>query len=511
MPSNTIRIARNTLMLYFRQILIMLVSLYTVRVVLNTLGAEDYGIYNVVAGVVTMFGFLSGSMASASQRYFSFEIGRGDFEQLKKTFSLSFLIYVLIAALVLLLAETVGLWFVNNKLVMPPERMDAARWVYQFSILSFLFTVLTMPYMAAIIAHEDMNIYAYMSIIEAVLKLGIVFLLGVISADKLQLYGILLCMVAVVNTTIYRTICTKKYQECRFGFYWNKDFFREITSFISWNLFGSIAEIAKTQGITIILNVFFGVIVNAARGLSIQLDGAVKSFSQNFTAAVRPQITKEYAAKNYDGMTKLTFRSAKISYFLMLLFSVPLLFEMPYILKLWLKNPPAYSLIFMSLMLIDSLLYSVSVPIMYVAQATGKIKLYQSVVSSIILLDVPVSFVLLKQGLPPYTVLIVRIILTIIAFFARLIMIKRLVPFSITNFSKYVIAPVLFVSFLSVILPSIIKYIFEESFFRFCISFILSICWTLVCIYFIGLKGNERIYIKNFVIQKLKISKYMED
>jgi O-antigen/teichoic acid export membrane protein len=227
--SNTARIAKNTLMLYFRQILIMLVSLYTVRVVLNTLGAEDYGIYNVVAGVVAMFGFLSGAMASASQRYFSFEIGRGDFDQLKKVFSLSIVIYILIALIVLLMVETIGLWFVSNKMAIPVERKNTALWIYQTSIISFLFTILTAPYMAAIIAHEDMNIYAYMSIIEVILKLVVVFLLRIIQLDKLQLYGILMGAIAVMNTVMYRIICSVKYPACKFEFYWNKALFNVVS------------------------------------------------------------------------------------------------------------------------------------------------------------------------------------------------------------------------------------------------------------------------------------------
>lgn len=295
MSSNTTRIAKNTLMLYFRQILIMLVSLYTVRVVLETLGAEDYGIYNVVAGVVTMFGFLSNSMAGASQRYLSFEIGRGDFERLKTIFSLSLTIFILIAVIIVLLAETVGLWFITNKLIIPSERRIVAYWVYQFSIISFVFTILTTPYMASIIAHEDMNIYAYVSIVEAMLKLGIVFVLNIIPFDKLQIYGILLCITTFINTAIYRIICTAKYKECQFKIYWNNILFKDIIGYTGWTLLGVLADIFKKQAITILLNQMFNPLVVAARSIAFTITGAVNSFFNQFMMALRPQIVKSYA------------------------------------------------------------------------------------------------------------------------------------------------------------------------------------------------------------------------
>lgn len=294
--SNTTRIAKNTIFLYFRQILIMLVSLYTVRVVLNVLGAEDYGIYNVVAGVVTMFSFLSGAMASASQRYFSFDLGKGDTEHLKITFSVTLSIYLLLILVVVILAETVGLWFVNNKLVIPPERMMAAKWIYQFAVLNFVVTMITTPYMAIIIAHKKMSVYAYVSIIEVSLKLGIVFLLKVLPYDKLIVYGILLAVVSFINTSIYRFYCYKNYSECKFLFVKDKKLFKELISYSSWNLFGSVASMVRNQGLTILLNLFFGPLINALRAVAMQVNVAVLSFAQNFSTALRPQIIKSYAA-----------------------------------------------------------------------------------------------------------------------------------------------------------------------------------------------------------------------
>jgi O-antigen/teichoic acid export membrane protein len=497
--SNTQRIAKNTLMLYFRQILIMLVSLYMVRVVLETLGAEDYGIYNVVAGVVSMFGFLNNSMATASQRYFAFELGRGDLKQLKRLFSLSLLIYALIVLIVLVLAETIGLWFVNTKLIIPRERMETAFWIYQFSIISFVFTIIVSPYMAAIIAHEDMDIYAAVSIVEAVLKLGIVFLLKIIVLDKLQLYGILLCVVTAVNTGIYRTICKLKYQECKFSFYWNKSLFIELTGFTGWNLFGAVSHIVRIQGINILLNLFFGPLVNAARGIAVQVNSAVNTFSQNFITAVRPQITKRYASEKYDEMFDLVFFSAKLSYFLMFVFTVPVLFEMSYIIKIWLKNPPSYSVLFIYFGFLDILLDSVSYPLMYVAQATGKIKLYQSIVSGTVLLNMPFAYLTLKMGFPPYSVMVIGLLLTIIAFFVRIFMIKRLLSlFSIMAFIKQVLIPLFFVSVLSLLFPFFVINILDESFFRLCVS-LFGIIITIFCIYYIGLTKSEQMSVKRYI------------
>ena len=293
--SDTRRIARNTLMLYFRQILIMVVSLYTVRVVLNVLGAEDYGIYNVVAGVVTMFSFLNGAMTTASQRYFAFDLGKNDTEHLKITFNVTFQIYIILACIIVLLAESVGIWFVCNKLVIPAERMFAAVVIYQCSILSFLFTLISTPYMASLIAHENMDVYAYVSIVEVLFKLLIVFLLKVLLYDKLIVYGILLATVALINNVIYQFYCRSHYSECKLEFIKDRKYLKELFFYGGWNFIGSFAAVLKTQGVSIIMNMFFGPVVNAARGIASQVSNTLMTFSSNFSVALRPQIIKSYA------------------------------------------------------------------------------------------------------------------------------------------------------------------------------------------------------------------------
>lgn len=507
--SNTSRIAKNTLALYFRQILIMLVSLYTVRVVLATLGTEDYGIYNVVAGVVTMFGFLSGAMATASQRYFSFEMGKENADEteqvvstnsitninntgLSRIFSVTLTIYALMALIIIVLAETVGLWFVNTKLVIPESRVTAANVIYQCAVGSFLFTVMTTPYMSDIIAHENMNVYAYVSIVEAVLKLVIVFVLRIGHADKLILYGILLLCVAAINTSMYRLYCRRHYAECKFRFMWDGKLFKEMASYVGWNTFGSAVGVFKNQIVNILLNQFFGAVVNAARAIASQVNSAVVSFSQNFSTAIRPQIIKSYASNEKDECERLVFRGCKMTFFLMYVFTLPLVLEMPFVLEVWLKNPPENAVLFARLVLIDALVDSVSYPIMTLAQSTGKIKLYQGVVGGILLLNFPVSYICLKCGLPAYSVLVVAIIITFIAFFVRILIVKHLTEFSIRKFFKKVCVPIFCASFLAAIIPVTADLFLNNPLFKFFVVVILSVGFTALSVMFVGMSRTER-------------------
>lgn len=502
MQSENKKIARNTLMLYFRQILILLTSLYTVRIVLQALGAEDYGIYNVVAGTVTMFGFLSSSMATASQRFFCFEIGQGNTEKLQKIFSLTFIIYLILAVLLFAFAETVGLYFLRNKLVIPEERLQASFWIYQFTIFSFIITILTTPYMAAIIAHENMKIYAYAGIAEAALKFGVALSLKFLPFDNLISYGFLLMIVTSINTAFYRFFCTARYPECRLIFIWDKEKIKEIISYSSWNLFGSSVGIIKNQVLNILLNIFFNPIVNAARSISIQVNNAVNSFAINFTTAMRPQIIKQYAAGNFNNANRLVSNGCKYTFFLMLIFSMPLILEMNYVLKIWLSNPPESAAVFTRLALIDAVITSISYQIMTLAQATGKIKLYQSLVGSILLMNLPMSFLILKLGAPAYSVMTVTIIISCIATAARLLIIKLLTPFSITAFFANSLLPIFCTTSTACIIPTIIHFAMPENFIRFCIVVFTSIFMMIFCIITIGLSRNERIDIIQCIKKK---------
>ena len=503
-PSSTSRIAKNTLFLYFRQILIMLVSLYTVRVVLATLGAEDYGIYNVVAGVVVMFGFLSGAMATASQRFLSFELGRGDTEMLKKTFSVTMCIYLFLILIIIALAETVGLWFVKRKLVIPVGRMPAAMWVYQFSAANFAVTLMTAPYMAAIIAHENMSVYAYASIVEAALKLAAVFLLRMIPYDKLALYGIILLFVGLVNTSIYRFYCRLHYEECSFRFVWNGAMFREIFGYMGWNLFGSAVGVFNNQVLNIILNQFFGPLVNAARAVSTQINSAVNSFSANFSTATRPQIIKDYAADRIDGSHRLVFRACKMTFFLMFVFTLPLVLEMPYVLGLWLRDVPGNTVVFARLTLMDALVTSVSYPIMTLAQATGRIALYQGVVGGLLLCNLPVAYLLLRLGFPPYSVMVGQVAISVLATVVRLVITNWLSRFSLRRFAVKVALPRALVVALSALIPTLIVWRSRESFLRFFVTVISSVAGSSLLFLFVGLDKGERSAVTVGIFKKIR-------
>ena len=494
---NNKRIAKNTLLLYFRMLLMMGVSLYTIRVVLNTLGAVDYGIYNVVGGVVTMFSFLSGTMAGASQRFFAFEIGRKDYQQLKKTFSMTMTIYVMIAVVILILAETIGLWFLNNKMTIPAERMESANWIYQFAILSFILTMFAIPYNAAIIAHERMNVYAYVSIIEVTLKLAIVYILVVFSFDKLKLYAVLMFAVTAIVTSIYQIYCRKKFDECRFSFYWNKSLFKEIVSYSGWNLFGALAGIFSNQGISIVLNMFFGPVVNAAQAIATQVNNTINQFIINFSTAVNPQITKYYAAGEKEEMIKLVFQSSKFSYFLMFILSMPVLLETNFILSMWLKEVPDYVVIFTQLVIITALIDSLSQPLITSLLATGKIRNYQLIVGGIRLLNLPVSYCFLKFGFPPQTVMYIAIGFAVLSLTLRLLMSQNMLGFPVGNYISNVIIKIIVSSIIAYCIPLWIIFKWnDDNPLRFVIILATGLASALIFIYFLGLLKSERVSIK---------------
>jgi len=494
---NNKRIAKNTILLYFRMLLTMGVSLYTSRIVLNTLGVEDFGIYNVVGGVVIMFSFLNSSMSSATQRFLSFELGKGDYAQLKKVFSMSVNIHAVIAIAIFILAETIGLWFLNAKLNIPEGRMEAANWVYQFSVLSFMLTVMGVPYNATIIAHERMNVYAWVSIIEVVLKLAIVFALVWFGVDKLKLYAVLVLGVTIVTWTIYRFYCKQHFAESKYRFAWDRSLFKTLMNYAGWNLFGNTAAVAYNQGINIMLNIFFGPVINASRGIAYQVNGAVSGFVSNFQMSMNPQIVKSYAANDIKYMHQIIFQGAKFSFFLLLILSLPILLETEIILKTWLKIVPEYTVIFTRLAIINVLIDCVSGPLMTAAQASGRIKKYQAIVGGLLLLILPISYLFLKLGFPPQSTLFVSISISVIALFARLIIISPLVNLSIITFVRSVILRVLLVAGVSVIFPLIVKQSIGNEFLQFFIVCISSVLSVVLSIYWLGLRVEEQLFMKN--------------
>jgi len=502
--TNNSRIAKNTGMLYIRMLLIMAVALYTSRVVLNVLGVEDFGIYNVVGGFVAMVGFLKNSMAVATQRFLSFEIGNHDFAQLKRVFSMSMTIHFIIAFIILILAETIGLWFVNTQLTIPPERMEAARWVYHFSVLAFIVNVISVPYDAIIIANERMNVFAYISVLEVSLKLLLVFVLQWFAYDKLKFYAVLMFSVALIIRIFYGIYCSRNFSETKYHFFWDSKLLKTILSFSGWSLWGSAASVLQSQGVNILLNIFFGPVVNAARGIGYQVQGAVNGFVSNFQIAMKPQIIKSFASGDLKYMHQLIIQGAKFSYFLLFTLSLPILLETEIILRLWLKIVPEYTVIFTQLIIINILIDSISGPLMTAAQASGKIKLYQSVVGGLLILNLPISYFFLKFGFNPEVTLLISIFLSIIALFARLMIVQKLVELKMGNFILKVVARILIVTILSLIIPMILQFfLIEESILKFLVVGLMSVLSAAFCIVLIGLNNVERLYLKKIIIRRM--------
>ncbi len=509
MPSErSRRIAKNTAMLYVRMIFTMFVSLYTSRIVLSTLGISDYGVYNVVGGVVSMFSFLNAAMANGTQRFLSYELGKGDTCQLKKVFSITLSIHMLIGLVILILAETVGLWFLNAKLNIPPDRMVAANWVYQFSILSFLVSVIQVPYNASIIAHERMNVYAYVSIIEVLLKLLIVFILTQIDYDKLSLYGLLYFLVTIIVGLIYGLYCKINFLECSYNFVYDSSSFKKMLSYAGWNLYGNVTCVIAAQGVNIILNIFFGPVINAARGIAYQISSSINGFANNFQMAANPQIIKSYAAGDNEYMMNLIFRSSKFSFYLLFFIALPVFIEIDFILKIWLKIVPEYTSLFCRLIIISGLIDVFSGPLQTAANATGKIKLYQFSEGSIILFLMPVSYILYKCGCAPEATFYVSIAIAICLQFVRLYILKGLIHINMKLFLLNIFFRSIFVGFASAIIPLLARNVFQNEVVSFFVVCTLCVVSSITIIYLLGLNRAEKTFVKEKAIKvfaKIKI------
>lgn len=502
------RIAKNTFLLYVRMLFTMAVSLYTSRVVLNVLGVEDYGLYNVVGGFVAMFSFFNGAMAAATQRYLNFELGRGDASSLRQVFCTSVNIHAIISFLVLLLSETVGLWFVYTYLNIPADRFSAALWVYQASVLSSIVMVMSIPYNAAIIAHERMGAFAYISVLEVVLKLLIVYLLVVYDIDKLKLYAVLMLLVQVLICLIYCRYGNKHFTETRYRFVWSGSLFKEMTGFAGWSLFGNIAAVAFTQGLNVLLNIFFGPAINAARGIAVQVQNAIKGFCVNFQTALNPQITKSYASGDMDYMYGLVFTSSKFSYYLLLLLSMPVILETQVILQWWLGIVPDHTIAFVRLILVISMVDSLANPLIQAASATGRIRKYQSVVGTMLIMILPISYLALKFDSSPEGVFVVQLLVFCLALFARLWMLRSLVGLSLRAYCLKAVLPMACVTLVSAVIPLVVYLLLQPSLLRLLLICVISTVSVTVAVYFLGLANNERSFIQQrLYVLKNKIKK----
>lgn len=508
--TNNKRIAKNTVLLYCRTLLMMVISLYTSRVVLATLGVEDFGINNVVAGVVTMFAFLNSSMSTSTQRYLTYSIGKGNLEDTKMIFGNAIRIHFLIGVIVVILCETIGVWLINNKLVIPADRLVAANWVFQLALLSFFINVTQVPYNAAIIAHEKMDVYAYVSILDVVLKLLIVYFLRIIPFDKLIVYAILTFVVVQIIRTVYRVYCIKHFPECKGTYVKGNKQFREMFHFAGWNLFGSLAWMLRDQGVNMVLNVFFGPIVNAARGVAMQVSHAIHSFVGNFTTALNPQITKNYAQGKIKEMEILAYRGSRFSFLLLLFLALPLLINVDFVLGLWLKEVPQYASIFLVFIIVDQLINSLfSSPMITSMMATGNIRNYQIVVSFFILLIVPVGYLVLRQGFPPYSIFVVMNCCTLTAGLARYEFCVKQIGYARRLFLMDVILRVTSTLVLSLPLPIVIKYynLVENPILEFFVLCAVCVVCVSIASLYVGMSAHEREMIISGLLKKLKIKK----
>ena len=511
METSNKTIAKNTAFLYIRMLLVMIVTFYTSRVILDVLGAEDYGIYNVVGGIVTIMAFLNGALSASTSRFLTYELGKGNRDRLKKTFSASLTLHIGVALLVLFLGETIGLWFFYEKLVIPDERMTAAFWVYQFSIVTTMMNFTQVPFNASLIAHENMPIYAFVGLYEACAKLAIVYLIKISPIDNLVFYGLLLMINTCAIQLFYRFYTTKKYEECHLILVKDRQLYKTLLGYSGWDMFGNIAVVCQGQGINILLNVFFGPVVNAARAIAVQVQGGVRVFVQNFLVAVRPQVVKSYAENKVDKMYSLTFNAAKFSYILMLALLLPICFEIDFILGVWLgENTPADTSIFVIIILVTYLVNTYHLSSLMSYHAIGKIKLGNIVGGSVMIASLPISYIVLKMGAPAYSVFLVIFAVDFTQMFWGWYIVHRYEKFSYLLLIKKVYIPTIIITISGVLPPLLIKTNMEQGWCRLIILTITTEVVLLLSTYNIALNKEERhnliIFIKRKINRNEKIN-----
>ena len=476
----------------------MLIGLYTSRVILQALGVEDYGIYNVVGGFVSMFSLISGSLSGSISRYLTFELGRGDTANLRRVFSTSIYVLIGLSVIVIIATETIGLWYLYHKMVIPEERMTAAFWVFQISVLTFVLSLINTPYSASIISHERMDVYAYLSIFDAVCKLLICYLVMYSPIDRLVYYALLLCAISIIDQCIYVWFCKRHFEECHFKMVFDKSLFNGMFGFAGWNFIGSSSAILRGQGANLLLNAFGGPVVNAANGVASTIVGAVSGFVGNFTQAFNPQITKRYAAGEYESLMNLLIFGSKYSYYMMFIVALPIMLNAKFVFQLWLGIVPEHTVVFSRWAFIYVLADCISRPLITAKNATGRIRNYQIVVGGILLLMLPISYICLKFGAPVEIVVITNAITAIIAFLARMYMLRGDIPlWSSWHFLNKVFFNVLMVSAVSTTLPLLLYLNMEDGWICLLSTTALSFICTSLAIYYIGCNSIERTLISS--------------
>jgi len=501
------RIAQNTLYLYLRMLINLMVGLYTSRIILDVLGVSDYGLYNVVGGVVVLFSFLTGALGGATSRYITYHVGKKNVEELIKVFGNLKTLHILLALVIFVLAETIGLWFLNTQLNIPAGREEASFWVYQYAIFSAIIGILSLPYYSNLIAHERLGIYAVFTTIETVLKLVIVIVLPYIQYDSLIAYSFLFLLITTITRLLFLTYSRIKFVEAKTKPLFDKSLLHEISLFAIWTLVGHFAVMGTTQGLNILLNLFYGTVVNAARGVAVQVQGVIMQFCYNFQMALNPQLTKSYADGELINMRRLLIISSKFSFYLLLLLTLPIVLETKIVLDLWLKSVPQHTIWFVRLILFQSLMLALSNPLSISIQATGKIKKIKIIEGLCQILTLPISFlVLMFSNYPPESVFIISCLVEI---FTQIIRVKLILPIISIKVSEYiteVIIPIIKVLFMASLLPFLYSICKASSILSFCISMLFSMISVCLCSYYLGLNHNERQYINRLIASKLSLS-----
>lgn len=495
--ANNKRIAKNTMYMYIRMGVTMLVSLYTSRVILQNLGVSDYGIYNIVGSVIAAFAFISGPLGTATQRFYNFELGKGNTKQVNVVFNMSLIIYIILSLFLFIIIETAGIWFIHNKMELPIDRTNAAVFAFHMSVIAFIFGLIKLPFDALVVANEKMSFYAWISILDVVLKLLNAFSLVFLPFDKLELYCSNLLLIIIIGLIITATYSLRKFNYIGFRKpkqIWDKSTFNALFSFSGWSLFGSVATMTASQGLNILLNVFYGVIVNAAMGIANQVNGAIVQFSSNFQVAFRPQIVKYYAAGQIEELYLLINRTARLSYMLLFGLMCPLWFNIQYVLEIWLGagNVPEYAAKFSILMTIYALFETLSAPMWMTVQATGNIKKYQIVISIIIFMNIVLSYVFLKMGFNPTIVLEIKCCMDLIYLATRLLFMRLMISLSIRGFFKNVLLPMGIISGVSILVLFLLSYCIDTHLIQLIVTVVVFVILYIPLIFGIGLTKNER-------------------
>lgn len=498
--ANNKRIAKNTILLSIRMVFVLLLSFYTTRVTLKTLGVDDFGIYNVVCGFVSMFTFLNTSMSNGIQRFFNFELGKNGVEGARKVYVTSLGVQLLLLLLIILLTETFGLWYLHNKMVIPPERFMAAQWIFQFSIISFMLIIMQVPFNAAIMAHEHMNYYAFIGVLDAILKLIIVILIPFAGTDRLVLYSFLLMGISLLNFVLAYVYARSHFEEIRIRPLFDKGLFRSMLSFSGWNIFGSFSGMMREQGLNLILNLFFGPIVNAARGVAYQVTSGLQGFVVNVGTAIRPQMVQSYAQGNSTRTINLMFSLSKFSIAVLYIIAYPVLLEINYVLNIWLGGDvPDYTASFVVIVVFITFLNNMNGAVSAVVHATGKMCKYQVIGSLITLSSLPVAYYALKIGYSPNSVFWISFVFTFIMQIASLLILRSIISFSLSKYVKKVILPFTLFVFLSFSIPLIPRYMMCDGFLRFFIVSVVSFLISSLSFYWVGLDSKEKTLINSFL------------